>query len=78
MSAVTAKVVVSNRIEHKKNAEGEVYNVAVSFYPDYADGRNKEWAFATPSLSLTMNVRPEVAQFFPLGQKFTLTFEPEA
>lgn len=66
---ITAKVICSTKIE-----QGE--DVRVTFGPDYADGRNKEWASKTPALSLTMTVKPDVADRFNPGDKFTLTFEP--
>lgn len=47
------------------------------FFPDYDDGRNKEWAAATPALSLTMTVKPEVAERFEVGAHYTLTFSQE-
>lgn len=49
--------------------------VMVQFLPDYAQGRNSEWATATPSLNLTMTVKD--ANLFQTGQAYTLTFEPE-
>lgn len=50
---------------------------SVKFTADYADGRNKEWAYATPSLNLGMTVRSEVVQSagWQVGNSFTLTFE---
>jgi len=47
----------------------------VSFMPDYMDGRNKEWAAATPTLNLSMTVKGSVADQFEPGKKYTLTFE---
>lgn len=76
MSAVTAKVIVNGRTE-QRNAAGEVDTVTLQFNADYSDGRNKEWAKYTPGLSITMGVKPEVAEHFPMGQAFTLTFEAE-
>ena len=66
--AVAAKVACS----FKQQGEG---NVLVGFTPDYAQGRNSEWASATPSLSLTMVVKD--ADLFTLGAKYTLTFDEE-
>lgn len=48
--------------------------VTVNFLPDYADGRNAEWASATPSLSLSMTLKPEVAAHFEMGEAIELTF----
>lgn len=47
------------------------------FTPDYADGRNKEWADATPTLSLQMVVKGGVAEHFKPGNAYTLTFTPD-
>lgn len=71
---VTAKVVVSSK---QTANEGTAYeSVLLGFMPDYADGRNKEWSVATPALSLTMTVKPEVAEHFSQGAAYTLTFSP--
>lgn len=70
MTAVTAKVECTSRSVGWKDS------VALTFSPDYADGRNAEWAEATPSLSLQMNVKADVAEHFQLNGKYTLTFEP--
>lgn len=79
MSAVTAKVKVSSRTDNVWN-EGTEHEVAVAqltFAVDYNDGRNAEWAAATPSLSLNMSVKKAIAdEHFPLGKAITLTFEP--
>lgn len=75
MTDVTAKVVVTKA---ETLSEGTDYEqVSLGFAPDYADGRNKEWAVATPVLTLAMTVKPEVAEHFPQGKAFTLTFSPE-
>jgi hypothetical protein len=68
-TAVTAKVRIQNKTEFKEHT-------TLTFYADYADGRNKEWAYATPSLSVQMTVRPEVGQHFEQGKAYTLTFTP--
>lgn len=69
--AFTAKVQISSK---QDNTSGPV---AVVFQPDYAQGRNKEWAEATPALALSMTVKPELAEQLAQGQRFTLTFTPE-
>lgn len=75
MTDVTAKVVVS---KHEIVSEGTAYEaVSLGFAADYADGRNHAWAVATPALSIGMTVKPEVAEHFPQGKAFTLTFTPE-
>jgi hypothetical protein len=66
--AVTAKVRVEDR---RRNGD----EVALRFAPDYQDDRNKEWAAATPALSLSMTVKGAVADQFPMGATGTLTFE---
>jgi hypothetical protein len=64
---VTAKIKVIG-----KTATGD--GAAVTFGPDYADGRNAEWAAATPSLALTMGLKGKVADQFNQGDTITLTF----
>jgi hypothetical protein len=46
----------------------------LGFSPDYADGRNAEWAKYTPGLSLTMAVLDQVADKVAMGQAITLLF----
>lgn len=72
MTAVTAKVECTSR------SVGYNDSVSLSFSPDYHDGRNKEWAEATPSLSFQMTVKASVAEHFQQGGKYTVTFEPTA
>lgn len=67
---VTAKVKLASKTT---NANG--YGANLSFQADYQDGRNKEWAEATPALGLTMTVKGSVADLFTQGQAYTLTFE---
>jgi hypothetical protein len=69
--AVTAKVVCQNKTE---TGEGAARQATVAFAPDYADGRNKAWAAATPSLSLTMTLNGEAADLFEAGKAYTLNF----
>jgi hypothetical protein len=63
----TAKVVVESKVEHGQQ-------VSLQFRPDYDQGRNAEWAEATPALSLGMTVKNEVAEQVEVGDAFTLTF----
>lgn len=70
MSAITAKVKVGSRVQVTDDLD------VVHFYPDYADGANKDWAYYTPSLNLQMNVRRGVP--FEVGASYTLTFEKDA
>jgi hypothetical protein len=65
----TAKVKVTNRVQAVENGD-----VSLSFAPDYGDGRNAEWAAATPALSLSMTVKADVGQYVEMGDEFTLTF----
>lgn len=67
MSDITAKV--------KCNTKKEWYGTpgaAFEFVPDYADGRNKEWASATPTLALNISVKD--GEMFEVGKSYTLTF----
>jgi hypothetical protein len=72
--SVTAKVKVTSKVPYNQGTEHEQHTIG--FQPDYTDGRNQEWAVATPALSLSMSVKPDVAKRFEVGQAFTLTFEP--
>jgi|HubBroStandDraft_3_1064219.scaffolds.fasta_scaffold476021_2 hypothetical protein len=51
----------------------------VLLVPDYAQGRNKEWASATPSGTIRMHIGQdtEAIKQFTVGQAFTITFDPE-
>lgn len=69
MGTVTAKIVCTGKLKSD-------WGTSLEFGADYQDGRNAEWAEATPSLSLTMTVKHGVAAHFDLGAPFTLTFEP--
>lgn len=46
----------------------------LGFSPDYAEGRNAEWARYTPTLSLSMTVLDSVAERVAMGQAVTLLF----
>lgn len=72
---ITAKAIVHQRTE---TGTGDHRQVAVKFVADYADGRNKEWAAATPVLNLEMTMSGAVAESFPVGARFELRFEPDA
>ena len=75
MKRTTAKVVVTGRTSFGQPGDS---GVTIHFGPNYNDERNKEWAYYTPSLSISMSVRESVADNFLQGQKFTLTFEENA
>lgn len=68
--STTAKVFVSH-----VNTGDET--TLVGFSADYNDGVNKAWSKWTPTLALQMTVKNEIADQFPYGRKFTLTFNPE-
>ena len=72
--AVTAKVLCTS-----KNHLGETDDsgASLSFGADYADDRNKAWAEATPSISLSMTVNAQAATHFAAGKAYTLTFEEQ-
>lgn len=72
LTEITAKVKCSDIHGSWQGAKN------VAFMPDYADGRNKSWADATPNLQLTMTVRDDVAALFTVGGSYTLTFTPDA
>jgi hypothetical protein len=69
---ITAKIVCS-----KKEPIGTSGEFSLNFNADYADGRNKKWASATPVLSLGMTVKGSVSDSFEVGNKYTLTFVRE-
>lgn len=71
---VTAKVKLTSKQFY---GEGPEATVTMRFNADYADGRNKEWAANTPSLSLEMTVKGTIAEKFSTGTPYTLTFEPD-
>ncbi|MFI5687903.1 hypothetical protein [Streptomyces sp. NPDC051636] len=73
--SITAKVVCGSKTE---TGEGSSRQALVSFVPDYADGRNKEWSLATPHLSLSMTLNGPASDLFEPQQAYTLTFEPSA
>jgi hypothetical protein len=68
---VTAKVKCTSKAE---SGEGDSRQAVVGFQPDYADGRNKEWAMATPHLSLSMTLNGQAADLFEQGKAYTLQF----
>ena len=71
---ITAKVACQHKNE---SGEGDQRQSVVTFLPDYADGRNKEWSLYTPNLSLSMTLKGSVADQFEVGKAYTLTFSPE-
>jgi hypothetical protein len=77
--AITAKVKVQSKNEFLSNStsDSKETGVQLSFTVNYANGANKEWAKYTPSLTLQMTVKPEVAEKFAIGDNYTLTFTPD-
>lgn len=71
---ITAKVQCNIKQSY---GEGENRQTTLGFCPDYADGRNKEWANATPYLDLRMTVSGDVADRFEPGKRYTLQFVEE-
>jgi len=72
MAVITAKVkLVDRRVSY---GEGDNRNETLTFNVDYAAGRNKEWAQATPWLTLQMGVKGAVADLFEAGKAYTLQF----
>lgn len=69
--AVTAKFKVSRKVDYDYAAE-------IEFVPDYAQGRNAEWAAATPAGMIRMTVgNPAAREQFVEGAAYTVTFEKE-
>lgn len=67
---ITAKVRCSG-----KSVSGTGF--ALSFYADYADGKNEAWKLATPTLNLSMTVNAEAGALFDEGAAYTLQFVAE-
>lgn len=68
---VTAKVFCSSKTIYSQGMPGAQFR----FQVNYSDGRNKEWAQSTPTLSLEISVKD--AEMFEVGQGYTLTFAPD-
>lgn len=49
----------------------------VELVPDYAEGRNKDWAEYTPSGVIRLNVNGPALTQFVAGTAFTITFEAD-
>jgi hypothetical protein len=75
--STTAKVKLDRKHDQTIGKPGEeaVDQVTLYFGADYENGANKEWAKYTPSISVTMTVKPEIAERFNVGDKFTLIFD---
>ncbi len=69
MSVVSAKFIV-----HRATKMG--WATEVELVPDYAHGRNKEWAEATPAGSIRMTIKNDLAaREFQERRAFTVLFE---
>lgn len=55
------------------SGSGEYAQCGLQFTTDYADGRNKEWAAATPVADIKFTVRHEIGERFELGKAYTFT-----
>ena len=82
--AVTAKFKVSRITPYGPfqikdgRIEGDCETAEVELTPDYAQGRNAEWAKATPAGVIRMTINnPSALEQFPLGSAHTVTFEQE-
>lgn len=82
--AVTAKFKVSRLTPYGSfqikdgKIEGDCEMAEVELTPDYAAGKNAEWAKATPSGVIRMTItNPEALQQFVINDAFTVTFDKE-
>lgn len=57
------------------NTQNDASSRMITLGADYAGGRNQEWSSATPNLHFVMAVKNEIAERFPVGATFTVTFE---
>lgn len=70
-TAVTAKFKVGRRTDMNWATE-------IELTPDYAQGRNAEWAEATPAGMIRLTVKNDVAaNFFTEGKAVTVTFSED-
>lgn len=85
--AVTAKFKVARKIplgptfdaETGKWSETAPWGWEIELTPDYAEGRNAEWAAATPSGMIRMTIKNELAaEQFGAGDAYTVTFVKNA
>lgn len=66
----TLKMLLSSKT---LSGAGEYAQCGLQFTTDYADGRNKEWASATPVADIKFTVRAEIGERFNLGAAYTFT-----
>lgn len=68
MAGVTAKFRVARKTDMDWAHE-------VELVPDYADGKNKEWAAATPAGMIRLTIKNELAaEQFTVGASYTVLF----
>jgi hypothetical protein len=73
---VTAKFKVTRCDPQGDSDKPWAHNVLMT--PDYSDGRNKEWAEATPAGSFQMTVKNILAvEQLPLGKSVTIQIIPD-
>jgi hypothetical protein len=70
VSRVSAKL----KLQAKQDQGNQV---GLTFSPDYEDGRNAEWAEATPTLSLAMTVKADVGALFEAGKCYDMYLEEQ-
>lgn len=83
--AVTAKFKVARKsplgVTYDKDGavlDGTPWAHEVELTPDYAEGRNKQWAEATPAGMVRLTIKNELAaEQFTVGAAYTVTFELE-
>jgi hypothetical protein len=69
------RVSMRTRVQAKNDLGFGNDNTQLQFVPDYEDGRNKEWATATPALTFSMTVAKSIADMFEVGEKITFYAE---
>lgn len=62
----TLKMLLSSKTLHGSGT-------GLAFTTDYASGRNKEWASATPIADIKFTVKNEIGERFELGKAYTFT-----
>jgi hypothetical protein len=70
----TANILCTAKVVCTAKAPAGEGQTRLGFSPDYAEGRNAEWARYTPNLGLTMTVLNKVAERITMGQAITLLF----
>jgi hypothetical protein len=55
------------------SGSGDHAQCGLQFTTAYQDGRNKEWASATPVADIKFTVKHEIGERFELGKAYTFT-----